>query len=635
MTELQSNKRPSAIELRDAITERLDAGAMWAAVQSARQLLEAEPGVRTNRFLRKAIDSRRAESMGFRPFKVALLSSFSIEFIHDALIAHGFASALKVEIYQAPFGAFRQELLEAASGLYAATPDAVVLAVEPEAWLPSATLAQGVEDPAARFGQNLTALAQTFRARSTAALLIHNSPPPVWPSRGIASRNDEQLELALLYNGALTRVAKEVTNVHVVDYAGLVRRFGAVNWYDDRMRLFARAPIAQGVQGELAAEYLKFFRALSGLSKKCLVVDLDNTLWGGILGEDGLAGISLGAEYPGNAFVEFQRRVLELRDRGVILAIASKNNPADVEEAFAKHPFMVIKPEHFSAAEIGWQPKTASLVAIAKRLNIGLDHLVFVDDNPFECEQVREALPMITVIQLPRQPERYVATLLRDGWFETVGTSDEDRRRSDLYRQRDAAEALRAASGRVEDFYRELDMTLTLAPVEERSLVRAAQLTQKTNQFNTTTRRYSEAEVAKRADDPRWVVRTVAVRDRFGDNGIVGLMMARAEDGDLEVDTFLLSCRVIGRTIETAMLAALFDEAGRRGLARVSGLVIPTAKNAPVRDVFERHGFKTTGEEPSGATHWARKLTDGPIAWPEWFRVEPPATFAVAAEHGE
>jgi FkbH-like protein len=609
--------------LREAIVTHLQAGRMWPAVQCARQMLERQPGVRTDRFLRNALESIPAESIGFKRFSVALLSSYSIGFTNDSLVAKGFASGLKIEIYEARFGTFRQEVLDAGSGLYAAAPDAVILAVEREAWHPvSASSAAAPIETADAIGREIAALAKHFRARSNAALLIHNFPWPAFPPAGIAeAETGNALPIARL-NDFLARFSKDLPNMYVVDCAGLVNRYGALNWFDDRMRLYARAPIAQGMQSRLAAEYVKFFRALSGLTKKCLVLDLDNTLWGGIVGEDGLAGIKLGTDYPGSAFVEFQQCVLALHERGIILAIASKNNPADVEEVFAGHPFMVLKPNHFSATQVSWQPKTGSLVEIARRLNIGLDHVVFADDNPFECEQVREALPMVTVIQLPTEPERYVAALLQDGWFDTLTTSDEDRRRGQLYQQRDEAETLRAASGSLEAFYRELSMEVSIASVDRSTLARAAQLTQKTNQLNATTRRYSDADVLQRAGDPDWLVRTIAVRDRFGDNGIVGLVMARVNGAALEIDTFLLSCRVIGRTIETAMLAALCNEARRRALSSVTGVIVPTPKNAPVRDLYERHGFAKLAEDADGSTRWSCNLAESAVASPDWLRVE-------------
>jgi FkbH-like protein len=246
--------------------------------------------------------------------------------------------------------------------------------------------------------------------------------------------------------------------------------------------------------------------------------------------------------------------------------------------------------------------------------------LVFVDDNPAECEQVRRELPMVTVIHLPRRPELYAETLCAEGLFDTLGLTDEDRRRGQLYQQRAQAETMLTASSNIEDYYRDLDMTLSIAPVDQATLARAAQLTQKTNQFNLTTIRYSEAEFAQRISDPDWLAITVGVRDRFGDNGIVGVMMARADGDSLDIDTLLLSCRVIGRAVESAMLAHLCDLAQARGLKKLCGRVVPTDKNVPVRDLFEKHGFSKQAEDDFGTTSWALDLEFSPVRRPAWFK---------------
>jgi len=474
----------------------------------------------------------------------------------------------------------------------------------------------------AEAGQELAALAQAFREQSAAIFLVHNFAPPTWRRLGIldGQPGPSQAELVAALNAALARVCRESRGIHAVDYAGLIQRTGTFAWYDDRMAHYARAPIAQAVLPQLAREYVKFFRALAGKTKKCLVLDLDNTLWGGVLGEDGPGGIQLGPDYPGSAYVEFQRAIRGLRQRGVILAIASKNNPADVDEVFATNGHMVLRPEDFSALRVGWNAKSQSLREIAAHLNIALDHIVFVDDNPAECDEVAHAVPAVTVVALPAQPEHFIRTLLEPGYFDGLSVSTEDLRRAELYQQRDQAEELRAQSGSIEDFYRRLEMEVTFAPVREASLARAAQLTQKTNQFNVTTIRYSEVELLERQADPACLVTTVQVRDRFGDNGIVGFLMTRATGDEVKIDTLLLSCRVIGRTVETAMPAHVCEHASQRGARRVLGRIVPTSKNAPAGDLYERHGFARKAGE-GGETSWELDLTTGGIRYPEWMKI--------------
>ena len=260
---------------------------------------------------------------------------------------------------------------------------------------------------------------------------------------------------------------------------------------------------------------------------------------------------------------------------------------------------------------------------ISKKLNIGLDHMVFVDDNPVECEQVASVLPMVKTIRLPKQPEHFVPALLKEGLFDGLSFSSEDRKRGELYRLRTQAESFRKSSASIDDFYHGLEMELVFSPVDDASLARAAQLTQKTNQFNITTIRYSESELSEHFGNSQWVMTTVRVRDRFGDNGIVGLMFASQKEDRLEIDTFLLSCRVIGRTVETAMLANLCEFAISHPLKTILGRVIPTAKNTPVRDLFKRHGFRKLPEQGPDKSTWLLDLeAEGAIiAYPEWFKV--------------
>ena len=619
-----ANPEATIERLRTTVVEALRRGSAFEAERAARELLGTAPGRRTSRFLHDAAIAADASRSGLRPLKVALLASFSIEFLHDALVAAALAAGFRLEVYQAPFANFRQQIMTADSDLYGAQPDIVVLAVEAEDWTTAPftdfTHESRSDDPVQTLREEVTGLFDAFRARSSAPLLMHNLALPAWRKLGVLDPKVEYGQGPLLQsmNAAIASAARSARDVHIVDYAALVNRYGALNWYDERMRLYARAPIAGSMHQHLAREYVKYFRALTGAAKKCLVLDLDNTLWGGIVGEDGAEGIALGATYPGSAFVEFQRHVLDLHRRGVILALASKNNPADVDEVFARHPSMVLKREHFAAMEIHWEPKSESLRRISNRLSIGLEHVVFADDNAAECEEVRHALPEVEVLLLPSQPEQLCAALSLDGWFDTVAVSDEDRRRGELYRKRAQAEEARTRAGSLEDYYRDLAMQVAVAPIGGASLARASQLTQKTNQFNVTTRRYAEAELAARLKDPAWLGLTVAVRDRFGDNGIVGVALAHDAGDALQIDSLIMSCRVIGRTIESAMLAQLCDEALARGLTLVRGTVIPTSKNAPSRDVFERHGFIRERDHATGAVDWRLDIRASRVAWPEW-----------------
>ena len=617
---------------RSARTEflaALDSTDFARAVLAARTFLGQRPPLHQLSFVRRAVAKLPPERFGLVPLRVALLSSFSVEFLHDPLMALAFLDGLHIDLFQPGFGQFRQEILDPASGLNTHRPDVAILAIEGKDLVPalyghlSDETPGAIDKAVAEAREEIVTLIRTFRERSDATLLVHNFAPPPWRRYGILEGHSErgQAEFVHELNQALYDVCRDLQGAYVVDYAGLVGRAGAMHWYDRRMEHYARAPISQAKLPDLAAEYLKFLRGLAGKTKKCLVLDLDNTLWGGVLGEDGLQGLQLGPTYPGSAYLAFQEAVLGLHQRGVILAIASKNNAPDVEEVFASHPHMMLKKEHFAQAQINWGPKSKSIVEIARRLNIGLEHMVFVDDSPAECDQVAAALPMVTVIPLPGPPEHFVDVLLERGLFESVSISAEDRRRGELYKQHDQAEELQRQSGSLEDFYARLDMEVTFAPVRAASMARAAQLTQKTNQFNVTTVRYTESEMAARCANRDWLVISVQVRDRFGDNGIVGLMMARMVAGELHIDTFLLSCRVIGRDVETAMLACLCQQARHRGARCLRGRVVPTAKNQPARNLYDRHRFHQIAEAASGETTWLLDLDSRMVSFPQWFKI--------------
>jgi FkbH-like protein len=280
---------------------------------------------------------------------------------------------------------------------------------------------------------------------------------------------------------------------------------------------------------------------------------------------------------------------------------------------------MLLMKGDFAAIQVGWQPKSQMIEAIADELSIGLEHMVLIDDSPVECEEVSRALPMVRTLRFPSQPERFASLLADEGLFDVLQFSEEDRKRARLYEQRAAAENLRSKSTNLEDFYRGLDMEIVIEPVNASSLARTAQLTQKTNQLNLTTYRYSEADIAARLRDPSWHCSTVTVRDRFGDNGIIGIMLAQHRTDRLVLDTFLMSCRVIGRTIETAMLAHLCDIAEELQAGLVEASLIPTAKNLPVRLLLPDHNFTQVCQK-DGASIWHLDLRTQRVQWPSWFR---------------
>ena len=479
-------------------------------------------------------------------------------------------------------------------------------------------VASRADDVLNRFGDWI----ESFRKHSQAALIVHSLEVPAVPSGGIldAQREDNAAEAIRCINRGLRALAGQHRGVYILDYDALVARHGRDKWGDARKWLTVRLPVASANLPRLAAEWLRFLHPLTGKVAKCVAVDLDNTLWGGVIGEDGMNGIRLGAEYPGAAFQELQRALLDLTQRGILLAVCSKNNPADAMEALSAHPGMLLQPRDFAAMRINWNDKAQNLREIAAELNIGLDAIAFLDDNPVERQQVREQAPEAIVIRLPEDPMDYAQTVRDCPWFERLTLSEEDRQRGHYYAAQRARADLEQKVNSREDFYRSLEQVAEIAPVNPQTLARVAQLTQKTNQFNLTTRRYSDQQISEMASNPACRVWTLRVRDRYADNGLVGVAIARTDAQVCEIDSFLMSCRVIGRTVETALLAHLAADARRQGASQLQGWFLPTKKNAPAQEFYSQHGFEIVDQQDAGAL-WRLDLTRNTIVSPEWVRV--------------
>jgi len=553
------------------------------------------------------------------PYRLAILRSYTVEPVVPLLRAMGFAAGLDLTVHLGEFNAYAQEILDSSSALYNFAPHAVILAVEtrsigPELW--DGKVSPGVME---RVCADFRTCVQTFRSRGQAHLIVHTLEHPEWCADGLLDAQSVNSQHAAIetINSELRRIASAHKGVFILDYDALVARHGRRAWHDERKWLTVRLPLAAASVPELASEWMRFLHPLSGKVAKAIVVDLDNTLWGGVIGEDGMNGIRLGAEYPGAAFQELQRVLLRMTERGILLAIASKNNPNDALEVLDSHPAMLLRRKHFSAMRISWSDKAQSLREIAKELNIGIDSLAFLDDNPVEREQIRSAVPDVHVLDLPQDPMEFARFVAACPLFERLTLSEEDRQRTEMYQAQSVrAEIERTASSK-EDFYRALEQKAEVARVDASTMSRTAQLTQKTNQFNLTTRRYNEQEISTIANTPGCAVYTLRVRDRFADNGLVGVAILRRTEDTAEIDTLLMSCRVIGRTVETAFLCYLLAEAEAAGARRMEGWYLPTKKNAPAREFYESHGFKLQQETGEGS-RWVLDLPQNQVRCPEW-----------------
>jgi len=566
-----------------------------------------------------------AQTDGLPKLVVTVLRNIMLEPIEPYLSHLAYTNGFAPEIRFGQFDNILQEASNAASDLWSTAPDVILVFSKLEALSPaiafrfSSLSPEEVKAELDRVGHFVDSTLASLREHTQATILWHGFETPVNPALGIYDGQVEhgQSNSIRRLNDALRHSLSATKTAYYVDLDRCVAQLGADKFYDPRYWHIGRAPYSREALRTIADENWKFVRASKGLVKKCLVLDCDNVLWGGIVGEDGLKGIRLSQDYPGSPFYEFQQEVLSLYKRGVIIALCSKNNEGDVWEVFRDFPDMVLKEEHIATAQINWDDKPTNIQRIAADLNIGLDSLVFMDDSDFEVAFVRDALPEVTVIHLP--PERAVRNrdvLAGCGLFDTVTLSDEDRRRGAMYKAEARRKKLKATTD-PRTYLKSLGMEVDVRFVDETALPRVAQLTQRTNQFNLTTKRYSEADVSSIASNPNGDVLYLRLKDSLGDYGIVGMAVLRHETSHSEIDTFLMSCRVIGRGVEDVFLTACLETAMKKGAPNVLGKYIKTKKNGLVADFYRRNGFEII-DETAETVEYAYALSQPLPATPEY-----------------
>jgi FkbH-like protein len=564
---------------------------------------------------------------------LALLSSSETQLLTDAIRSEMRTWGWDLRIWHSGFNQYRQDIANPQSFLYLDQPQIVLLHLDGEDLFadclrdPFAYAAPARLQRAKDAAHEVEHYVVTLRKRLPETLVILNTVylPPVHSLTGLEHHSAWGLaDLAAHYNEELARIARHSSNILVNDVASLAFKMGYENWFDPRLWYLARCRLSGEAMKALARQTGSLLRGWKGLSRKCLVLDLDNTLWGGFVGEDGIAGIVLGEEGLGMAFVEFQQELLSLSRKGVLLAICSKNNEEDVLEVLRQHPSMLLRDGAFAAKRINWRDKATNLHELAEELNIGLDTLVFIDDNPVERCLVKASLPEVHVPDWPREPACFKAALfeLASQHFPRVALTTEDGARTALYRADAGRRNSAVSTGSLEDYYRSLEMRAEIGYGDQLSIPRIAQLTQKTNQFNLANRRYTETEIRMLAEAPDSLVMWLRLRDRFSDDGIVGVLILRQRDTQSwMIDTFLMSCRVIGRTVENAFLGCVCQVMKRHGACEVIGEYVPTKKNNVVVNFYRDLGFEPI-ESHQGTTHWRLPLNEKPIPIPEWIAID-------------
>ena len=550
--------------------------------------------------------------------RLAVLAGSTVDHLLPSIRVAGLRRGLRIETCATGYRQYRHELVEPGSQLHERRPDVVLFSLVAEEFVgatPIATSADEADQVIDAAVQDLRGMWQ--RAQDNwQALVVQQSfldvELPVFGGLDAVVPGAPARLVARL-NAALADAAfKE--GVLWLDIARASARDGLDAWFDAARWLQAKMEIAPQAAMPYGDLLVRVIAAARGKSKKCLVLDLDNTLWGGVVGDDGIEGIVLGqGSGLGEAHLALQRYAKKLKDRGVILAVCSKNDPAIAEAAFRDHPEMLLQWSDFSAFAVNWEDKATNLATIADQLNIGLDSLVFVDDNPAERAHVRARLPMVAVPELPQDPAYFVRCIAEAGYFEAVSFTKEDHARAGLYSANRQRESLRKTARGMDTFLQQLEMYVDSGPVTSLNIARVTQLINKTNQFNTTTTRLNENEVAALGSIPGSILRQFRLVDKFGDNGIVGAMIVvpwQGEAGVLDVVNWVMSCRVFGRQLEEESLNILVEAARHSGAQKLRAVYKPTAKNAVIKDLFARLGFARSSQEIEPSSQWFLSLPD-------------------------
>jgi FkbH-like protein len=553
------------------------------------------------------------KGLATKPVRLAVLGSSTLTHLLPAIRVAGLRRGIWVETYEADYGQYLQELSDPSSALHAFKPTAVLLALD--AYHLTAGVTAGMDETAANAALHdaQSHIRETWKLAREAfkCPIIQQATLPVHlPVLGLNEHRlpGSRARFVTRLNAALRTMA-EADGVDILAVDDRAARDGIGAWHDGALWHRSKqeiAPTAGPLYGDLVGRWLA---AKQGRSFKCLVLDLDNTVWGGVIGDDGMEGIAIGqGSALGEAYTAFQEYCRELTRRGIILAVCSKNDEANAVEPFEKHPEMTLRRGDIASFVANWSDKAGNIRAIAEELNIGLDSLVFIDDNPFERNLVRQELPMVAVPEVSDDPVGYPIALSDAGYFEGLSVTDEDRERTGQYQGNKARDALKSSATDLPAYLRGLEMKLTVRPFDRIGLQRIVQLINKSNQFNLTTRRYTDEDVLAVMADPDAFGLQLRLLDRFGDNGVIAIVIGRLQETkDLTIDTWLMSCRVLGRQVEPTTLNLIAEQAKRLGAKRLVGEYIPTKKNGMVKDHYARLGFTVAAANESGGS---RNLLD-------------------------
>jgi len=531
---------------------------------------------------------------GLRQARIGFVGSGTLDFLTDAVPGSGLRHGLHLETETGDFNAYAAMAYGANGGLTGPF-DAVVVMLDYTAFSPPARLLDSEAHRAAveEAMETVTRLVEQVGERFGCPVII--APPVPDPGMQISASD---LLLPGTMAGLLADIGKGIVQLCgdgrfvLWDLAALAARTGTGAWHDPVGRNVAKAPFALRLVPLVADSLCSVLAGLFGKARRGLILDLDNTVWGGVIGDDGLSGIAIGqGNAAGEGHLAVQRTALELHRRGIVLAVCSKNDDAVARLPFREHPDMLLREEHIAVFQANWNDKATNVASIAATLSLGTDAFVFLDDNPAERQRVRQELPEVVVPEVPDDPSWLAACLVAPGYFENAALNEEDLARAAAYQGNARRAEIRTKIGNYEDYLKSLEMELTVSRFDAVGRGRIAQLVGKSNQFNLTTRRYGELALAAMEDDPAVVGLQVRLVDKFGDNGMISVIILRLVGETLYVDTWLMSCRVLERGVEKAVHNQIAEMAHRMGASRIVGHYIPTDRNAMVAGHYESLGF--------------------------------------------
>ena len=535
-----------------------------------------------------------------KKIRVAILGSFTLNGFDETIRVKCYEKNIECKTYVGDYNQYNQDILKNDSRFYQFNPEITFLILDVRHvvgelfFVPYSLTVLKKEEFVNQKIKEISYLINTIINNSQSHLIFTELQIPTYSPYGINEKNEEfgLKQMIQKINDGIRNEMKSEQLVSILDFNEFIQKHGETNVFSYKQFFSGDMKLSIEFIPKFVDELMRFIIAISGMAKKCIVLDLDNTLWGGVIGEDGFDKIKLGDGPIGRSFVEFQKRLLGLNQRGIILTINSKNNFDDAIKVIREHPNMILKEENFSCMKINWQNKVNNLHEISKELNIGLDSLVFFDDDPINREFVKNELKQVLVVDLPTDSSEYSQILTEMNVFESRKITEEDLKRKEMYSEQQKRTEFESEIGNFEEFLKQMNIQVEIKKADSFSIPRISQLTLKTNQFNLTTKRYQEDEISSLASNKDRIVECAKVSDKFGDNGITGVCIVEKTNDEWIIDSFLLSCRIIGRGVEDAMISQLIEKARKENVKIIKGKFIATEKNKPAEDFYEKFGFK-------------------------------------------